>query len=105
MYIFSQPVFQSGGNTSDGTLMIIQDGSLKTSEPKIRQYFERHNMSDVEFSDLRAFCEYLETKFFKDGRTVFYEEDLTSYTLKVYCTSPCKGFEKEIFIVGTFLKI
>lgn len=98
-YIFTQPVQQSGGGFSDGTLM-VPDNAPK-SKPQIRQYFQRHGLSDVEFFDPAAFCEYLETKFFNDGRSVFFREQTNSRNLEVYSNSPYAGYKKEVFIIGT----
>jgi len=98
-YVFEQAVFQSGGKTSDGTLMI----SGKTL--MIRQCFERHNWEDIVFSNLRAFCVFLETNYHKDGRKVFFKEQSGSVNFLAYSSSPHKGYKSEIFLIGIFRRV
>ena len=98
MYIFTQPVFQIGGKTSEGTLMQPSEGPKTRLE--IKQDFARHGWSDVEFACPKAFCEFLEKKHYKDGRTVFFKGRADSQGLDVYSTSPHADFEKEIFMIG-----
>lgn len=100
MYIFTQPVFQIGGNTSEGTLMIPSEGSK--TKIQIRQYFERTGWEDVEFHDLARFCTFLEEKFFRDDRKVFFSEQPHTKNFLCYSTSPHIGYEHEVFLCGTF---
>lgn len=97
MYTFEQTVYQIGGGTSEGTLMKPSEGKRK---PEIRQYFARYGWEEVEFINPKDFCEYLAKNYFADGRLVFFEEQANSYDYIVKTTSPCIGFEGEIFSVG-----
>lgn len=99
MYIFKTEVFQLGGGTGDGTLMQL-DKKLD-----IRQYFQTSGWEAVEFADAKAFCDFLASKWFNDGRKVFFKEESNSRNLTVYSTSPYKGYENEIFTVGIFEQI
>jgi hypothetical protein len=100
MYIFKQDVFQIGGNTSEGILM---QASSDKKRVEIRQYFERHGFEDVEFSDLAAFCDFLVKKYFKDDRKVFFRAQSNSRNYLAYSTSPYKGHENEVFVIGEFV--
>ena len=103
MYIFTTTIHQAGGASSDATLMYPSEG--KRSDCSLRQYFQRHSMEDVEYHDLAAFCIYLEDYYFKDGRSVFYQEQSNSHNFIVYTSSPYEQHRKEIFTVGEFIDI
>ena len=99
MYIFKTEVFQSGGGTGDGTLM----KSGKSLD--IRQYFQTSGWEAVEFANAGAFCDFLASKWFKDGRKVFFKEEANSRSLTVYSTSPYEDYENEIFTIGILEQI
>jgi len=96
MYTFSQPL----SRIADGKLMVCTSDKKRI---EIRQYFQRRGYEDVEFSDPTAFCKYLVDKLYRDGRKIFYKEDIGTYNLKVYSTSPYEVEKSEVFEIGEFI--